>query len=143
MPGNLLVAGWITLVFAFGLGMPCALAAGQPDDVYATYGVHNPPADSPCATPDCVYAREPGQPTDPQYPEYWSSKWTMYRVFQGYAKHPPPYDRVPPPPLKPERDYEISGGATYYDSTWRGASPTCSRSGATACTATTTRTTRC
>ena len=28
--------------------------AQQPADVYATYGVHNPPADSPCADPSCV-----------------------------------------------------------------------------------------
>jgi len=107
-----------------GLAMPGlaarAVAAEQPDNVYPTYGVHNPPEDSPCANPACVYARGPGQPTDPQYPPYWSSKWAMYRVFQGYAKYPPPYDRAPPPPLKPVRDYEISAGATYYDSTWQG-----------------------
>jgi hypothetical protein len=46
----------------------------------------------------------------------------MYRVFQGYAQHSPPYDRAPPPSLKPGRDYEISAGATYYDSTWEGLS---------------------
>ncbi len=94
--------------------------AQQPADVYATYGVHNPPADSPCADPSCVYMRGSGEPTDPRYPDYWSSHWKMYRVFQGYAEHPPPYDSAPPPPLKPGRDYEISNGATYYDSTWRG-----------------------
>jgi hypothetical protein len=44
----------------------------------------------------------------------------MYRVFQGYAEHPPPYDRAPPPALKRGRDYEVSRGATYYDHTWSG-----------------------
>jgi hypothetical protein len=95
--------------------------AQQPDNVYSTYGVHNPPADSPCANPDCVYVRGPNEPTDPRYPAYWSSNWTMYRVFNRYAEFSPPYDRAPPPPLKPGRDYEISYGATYYDSTWHGA----------------------
>jgi hypothetical protein len=109
------------LVATLGLVAPCAaLAADQPDNVYSTYGVHNPPADSPCANPDCVYVREPGQPTDPKYPAYWSSHWNMYRVFNGYAQNPPPYDGAPPPALKPGSDYEISQGATYYDSTWRG-----------------------
>jgi hypothetical protein len=45
----------------------------------------------------------------------------MYRVFNGYIENPPPYDRAPPPALKPGRDYEASNGATYYDSTWRGS----------------------
>ena len=96
--------------------------AQQPADVYSTYGVHNPPADSNCANPDCVYVRQPGEPTDPHYPPFWSSNWYMYRVFQGYAENPPPYDGAPPPALRPGVDYEISRGATYYDSTWKGSS---------------------
>jgi hypothetical protein len=109
------------LVATLGLVAPCAaLAADQPDNVYSTYGVHNPPTDSPCADPSCAYVREPGQPTDPHYPAYWSSHWHMYRVFNGYVQNPPPYDGAPPPALKPGTDYEISEGATYYDSTWRG-----------------------
>lgn len=95
-------------------------AANLPDNVYATYGTHNAPGDSPCASPDCIYTRQPGEPTDPVYPDYWLSNWDMYRVFQGYAENPPPYDRAPPPALKRGRDYEVSHGATYYDSTWRG-----------------------
>jgi len=97
----------------------CAQAQ-QPADVYQTYGVHNPPADSPCANPDCIYVRQPGEPTDPVYPPFWSSNWNMYRVFQGYVENPPPYDGAPPPALKPGVDYEVSRGATYYDSMWRG-----------------------
>jgi hypothetical protein len=113
----------VAFILALGLGATPALAlAQQPDNVYPTYGVHNPPSDSPCTHPDCVYVRERDQPTDPRYPDYWSSNWTMYRVFNGYVDNPPPYDRAPPPALKPGQDYEISKGATYYDSTWRGPS---------------------
>jgi hypothetical protein len=101
------------------LVMPQAVAQ-QADDIYQTYGVHNPAADSPCAQPECVYVRAPGEPTDPQYPQYWSSNWSMYRVFNGYVENPPPYDGAPPAVLKPGVDYEVSQGATYYDSTWRG-----------------------
>lgn len=90
--------------------------------VYPTYGVHNPPGDSPCAPPSCVYARGPGEPADPHYPPYWQSRWTMYRVFQNYQRNMPPYDGRPPAPLVPGRDYQTSWGATYYDSTWRGPS---------------------
>jgi hypothetical protein len=108
------------------LGLTLELCSGawaqQPSNVYSTYGVHNPPSDSPCADPSCVYARGVGEPTDPRYPDYWSSHWKMYRVFQGFAENPPPYDHAPPAALKPGRDYEISNGATYYDSTWRGPS---------------------
>ena len=98
-------------------------AWSQPADrVYATYGVHNLASDSPCSDPSCIYKRQSDQPTDPYYPAYWSSHWTMYRVFYNYADYPPPYDGAPPPELKPGRDYQISYGATYYDSTWRGPS---------------------
>lgn len=90
--------------------------------VYQTYGVHNPPSDSPCADPSCVYKRGPGEPTDPFYPAYWSSHWRMFRVFNTklLTQYPPPYDREPPRELKRGVDYEESRGATYYDSTWRG-----------------------
>lgn len=90
--------------------------------VYNTYGVHNPPNVSPCANPNCVYARGPGEPPDPLYPPFWQSRWTMYRVFNNYADHMPPYNGAPPPPLQAGRDYQVSYGATYYDSTWRGPS---------------------
>jgi hypothetical protein len=110
------------LVLLVSFGMTAVIAADKPDNVYTTYGTHNPPDDSACANPDCVYVRGPGQPTDPAYREYWSSNWTMYRVFQGYAQHPPPYDGEPPSALKRGRDYEISHGTIYYDSTWQGQS---------------------
>jgi hypothetical protein len=109
--------------FMLALGFAAAQAlAQQPDNVYPTYGVHNSPSDSSCANSDCIYVRGPGEPADPRYPDYWSSNWTMYRVFNGYLENPPPYDGAPPPVLRPGRDYEISRGATYYDSTWRGPS---------------------
>jgi hypothetical protein len=44
----------------------------------------------------------------------------MYRVFNHYAENPPPYDGKPPASLKPGVDYQVSYGATYSDSTWRG-----------------------
>jgi hypothetical protein len=87
---------------------------------YPTYGVHNPPWCSPCECPDCLYERGPGQPSDPLFPLYWSARWTMYRVFKSYAEYPPPYDGPPPAPLSEGVDYQVSYGATYYDSTWRG-----------------------
>jgi hypothetical protein len=44
----------------------------------------------------------------------------MYRVFNNYVDSPPPYDGKPPDTLKEGVDYQVSCGATYYDSTWRG-----------------------
>ena len=100
---------------------PAADSASAPQPaVYQTYGVHNRPAISPCANRDCRYPRSPGTPADPLYPEYWSSRWTMYRVFNNYQSYPPPYAGRPPAGLVEGRDYEVSYGATYYDSTWRG-----------------------
>lgn len=88
--------------------------------IYSTYGVHNPPAATKggCANPDCRYVRGPGEPTDPVYPPFWQSRWTMYRVYRGYQDNPPPYAGQPPAGTQ----YETSYGASYYDSTWRGAS---------------------
>jgi hypothetical protein len=101
------------------LGAIVVTAVAQ-DNVYPTYGVHNPPTDSPCTFKSCVYARSPGEPTDAAYPKYWISNWHMYRVFNRFAEFPPPYDGTPPAPLKEGKDYEQSNGTTYYDDTWRG-----------------------
>lgn len=61
---------------------------------YFTSGVHN---DAGCAPPEkCIYPRQPGEPTDPIYPVWWSSDWIMYRVFRNY-------DQFPPPTLRPRR----------------------------------------
>jgi hypothetical protein len=109
----------IVLILSLSVAAPC-VGAQQPSDVYATYGIHNSAANSPCTYPSCLYVRGPGEPTDPRYPDYWSSNWIMYRVFNGYVDNPPPYDGAPPPALKPGRHYEISRGTTYYDNTWRG-----------------------
>jgi hypothetical protein len=95
---------------------------GADQAIYPTYGVHNPPQFSPCECPDCLYNRGPGEPSDPLYPLYWSAKWTMFRVYKRYPEHPPPYDGKPPAPLQAGVDYQVSCGATYYDSTWRGPS---------------------
>jgi hypothetical protein len=82
--------------------------------VYYTGGVHNDKGCTPPAT--CLHPRKPGEPTDPIYPAWWTSEWTMYRVFQNYDTFPPPY-ASPPQGLTPA-DYEVSYGATYYDSTY-------------------------
>jgi hypothetical protein len=99
---------------------PLAAARAQQGDdpasrhLYNTGGVHN---DVGCNPPSkCIYKRAAGEPTDPLYPAWWSSEWTMYRVFQNYDKFPPPY-ASPPEGLTPS-DYEVSRGATYYDSTY-------------------------
>ena len=109
-----------TALFLAALLAACTHTKPKPAPVYQTYGVHNPPAVSPCAYPNCVYARGPGEPPDPKYPEYWQSSWTMYRVYNGYVENSPPYDGKPPAPLKEGVDYEVSYGASYYDSTYRG-----------------------
>lgn len=85
--------------------------------IYPTFGVHNPPQYSPCAAPDCLNRRGPGEPSDPLYPESWVSDWIMYRVFRNYETFPPPYSS-PPEGLSPD-DYEVSQGTTYYDATYR------------------------
>ncbi|MCF4129925.1 hypothetical protein [Methylobacterium sp. SyP6R] len=82
--------------------------------VYATGGVHN---DKDCDPPEsCVYRRGAGEPTDPAYPAWWTSGWTMYRVFNNFDAFPPPYAN-PPAGLTPG-DYEVSYGTSYYDSTY-------------------------
>ena len=95
-------------------------ASSKSVPVFPTYGVHNPPSYSPCAAPDCLYAREPDEPSDPLLPLFWTAKWTMYRVFRKYAEYSPPYDGPPPVELKEGEDYQVSYGASYYDSTWQG-----------------------
>jgi hypothetical protein len=88
--------------------------------VYPTYGVHNPPQYSPCASPDCLYARGPGEPSDPIYPLYFTAKWTMYRIYNKYIENPLPYYSKPPDTMQEGIDYQTSYGWTCYDSTWRG-----------------------
>jgi hypothetical protein len=119
--GRLLAFGAGVLLLASGGTFKAGVAsAEQPANVYQTYGVHNPPSDSPCQKPDCIYTRTPGEPSDPRYPAYWTSHWKMYRVFNSWQTYPPPYDLAPPLALKPGRDYETSNGETFYDDTWRG-----------------------
>lgn len=116
-PGRLRVSA--ALIAATTLFICLAIAASEstePENVYATYGVHNDSQVEDCAFPNCIYKRRPMEPTDPRYPAYW----TMYRVFNKYRDNPPPYDREPPAALKDGVDYQTSWGTTYYDSTWRG-----------------------
>lgn len=113
-----------------GSGEAIEEAGGAPAEdsgpVYQTYGAHNPPGaagDNPCATPDCVYPRAPGEPADPLWPEFWQSAWTMYRAHgpitpQGVAWNPPPW----PTEAAIGSQFQKSSGSSYYDSTWRGPS---------------------
>lgn len=101
----------ISMVF---LGSDNALA-DNPDHIYYTQGAHND-LDCDKSKNYCVADRHQGEPSDPQYPQWWISDWKMYRVFQNYDKFPPPYSS-PPQDLNPD-DYEVSDGTTYYDSTY-------------------------
>src|SRR5579863_7335818 len=97
---------WLTAKIICQLQKSAAMTASPSAPVYPTYGIHNPPRYSPCAAPDCLYPRGPDDPSDPFLPLYWSAKWTMYRVFNQYVDHSPPYDGPPPLPLKPGVDYQ-------------------------------------
>lgn len=111
--GILGVAGLLSIAFAGHV------AAEDPAQrhVYPTFGVHHEPAEGECLVPGCLYPRGPDEPSNPLWPQWWSSEWTMYRVFNNYEAYPPPYDS-PPANLEEGRDYEASSGATYYDSTY-------------------------
>ena len=100
-----------------GLALVCAVAGVQAADMpeasaaaafkamkntpaarhsYYTGGVHNTVG---CPLPgSCVYPRKPGEPSDPLFPEWWVSNWTMYRIYNQAAiqQYPPPYARRRP-----------------------------------------------
>ena len=112
----------LSLHFLVAMAALCAVVTRvhAQNDIYSTYGVHNAPDVSPCSSKDCIYKRSAGEPTDPAYPPYWTSNWTMYRVFNNYAKFGLPYNVRPPDPLRQGNDYEVSHGTTYYNSSWSG-----------------------
>jgi hypothetical protein len=91
-----------------------AMALADPRGAYGTRGVHN---DVGCDPPEtCIAVRKPGEPDDPHWPKWWTSEWVMYRIFRNHRTYPPPY-ASPPQGLTPG-DYEISYGASFYDSTY-------------------------
>lgn len=90
-------------------------AANAGGDVYPTRGVHNT-AGCNALNLFCLSPRKPGEPSDPYFPAWWVSNWTMFRVMSNYEANPPPYSN-PPSTLKPG-DYTVSHGTTYYDSTY-------------------------
>jgi hypothetical protein len=65
---------------------------------------------------NCIAKRAPGEPSDPFFPAFWISDWTMYRVMHNYEKNPPPYSN-PPTTLTPA-DYTVSRGTSYYDTAY-------------------------
>jgi hypothetical protein len=84
---------------------------GQTKHMYPSGGVHN---DEQSHT----FPRKHGEPQEnPELPQYFSTEWVMYRVFQNYLHHPPPYSM--PPSTLSTHDYEISYGASYYDDEYR------------------------
>ncbi|PRC93422.1 hypothetical protein [Solimicrobium silvestre] len=109
----------IAAMILVSLFYACAQAEPIDEDaasrhVYATGGVHN---EKNCEPPHrCVFPRKPGEPVDPAFPAFWTSEWTMYRVFNNEDKFPPPYSS--PPKGLSTSDYEVSYGASYYDSTY-------------------------
>lgn len=113
MPGTVLANGLPPLGDVADTGLSGAPA------IYPTFGIHNPPQYSPCPKTalDCLNRRMEGVPSDPLYPQFWTSDWIMYRVFDGYQDNPPPYTS-PPSTLRPDQ-YEVSEGTTYYDSTYQ------------------------
>lgn len=119
---SLSLSAWVMLILSTLVGEK-SIAAGDaaPDNVYATYGVHNDTHGEDCRVPNCLYERKNGEPSNPLYPPYWTSHWVMYRVFNHYDKYPPPYDGKPPAPLREGTDYQVSWGVSYYDSTWTGS----------------------
>ena len=84
---------------------------------HATYysgGVHN---DKGCLPPQtCIHRRKPENRGDPHYPQWWTSKWTMYRVFSNYDRFPPRTPRHRP--VWTLRTIRVSYGASYYDATY-------------------------
>ncbi|NER47498.1 MAG: hypothetical protein F6J92_12500 [Symploca sp. SIO1A3] len=96
------------------LGIKPAVAEDIDSHLYFSNGVHN---NVGCEDSCCVPPRKQTDPSDPQYPKWWVSDWTMYRVFNNYKQFPPPYDS-PPQGLIANEDYEVSYGTTYYDSTY-------------------------
>ncbi|AXA53289.1 hypothetical protein ACNT2N_21965 [Pseudomonas thivervalensis] len=83
--------------------------------VYFTMGVHNTEGCNE-QNGNCIAKRIPGEPSDPFFPAYWISDWTMYRVMHNYEKNPPPYSN-PPTTLTPA-DYTVSHGTSYYDTAY-------------------------
>ncbi|MBX8600791.1 hypothetical protein K5D40_00870 [Pseudomonas cichorii] len=93
-----------------------SLFAQDSGDIYPTMGVHNT-AGCNEKNGNCIAKRNPTDPSDPFFPAFWVSDWTMYRVTtDSYKKNPPPYSN-PPTTLKPS-DYSVSRGTSYYDTTY-------------------------
>lgn len=110
----LTAANIVSACAAEGTTVGAADSAASARHTYYSGGVHN---DKGCLPPQtCIHRRKPGEPSDPHYPQWWTSKWTMYRVFSNYDRFPPPY-ASPPSGLDPA-DYQASYGASYYDATY-------------------------
>lgn len=64
--------------------------------VYFTMGVHNTEGCNE-QNGNCIAKRLPGEPSDPFFPAFWISDWTMYRVMHNYEKTRRPTAIRPPP----------------------------------------------
>jgi len=104
----------ILTLFLFWGNVAIAAQDGDPGDVFFTMGVHNDFKCDPASR--CLPKRAPNAPSDPVYPQWWISDWTMFRVTKNYKNNPPPYTN-PPATLK-ARDYTVSYGTSYYDANY-------------------------
>ena len=85
----LTAANIVSACAAEGTTVGPADSAASARHTYYSGGVHN---DKGCLPPQtCIHRRKPGEPSDPHYPQWWTSKWTMYRVFSNYDRFPPPW----------------------------------------------------
>ncbi|WP_420235201.1 hypothetical protein ACN079_14025 [Pseudomonas sp. ABY48] len=102
----------LLLILLFSPGLFAQQDSGA---VYFTMGVHNTEGCNE-QNGNCIAKRAPGDPSDPFFPAFWISDWTMYRVMHNYEKNPPPYSN-PPSTLTPA-DYTVSRGTSYYDTAY-------------------------
>ena len=131
---SVLGAPWLrcaVLLFASFCLPGCGSTQTKPKDdpaqrhIYFTNGVHN---EFQCNPPSiCVADRKAGDPSNPIYPQWWTSEWTMYRVFNNYEKYPPPYSN-PPTGLTPAACTRISsspswGSGVGISAGWRTSGP--------------------
>ena len=112
---NVLQCGLYTMALLFFSHSSVAQQDDDDSDIFFTMGVHN---NLGCNADNgnCIADRADTDPSDPFFPAMWVSDWTMYRVTQNYEKNPPPYSS--PPSTLTKKDYTVSYGSSYYDTSY-------------------------